>query len=130
MAAMTRAAASVIMVAFVFLMSPTSAQSVDGRWTTPLHAPDGQLITITLKSDGSKLTGTLYGRQPIPLEGTIDGDKLKMTLKVAGANGGELLVNYIAVLEGDELKFTFQPDSHRLPVFGPKAREFSATRVK
>jgi hypothetical protein len=117
-------------VAFALLMSLTSAQSVDGRWTTLLHAPDGQLITITLKSDGSELTGTLYGRQPIPLEGTIDGDKLKMTLKVGGADGREVLVNYIAVLDGDELKFTFQPDSSRLPIFGPKAREFSATRVK
>src|SRR5262252_5351152 len=109
--------------AFVLLMSLTSAQSVDGRWTTPLHAPDGQLITLTLRSDGSKLTGTLYGKQPIPLDGTIDGNKLKMTFKVGGAaNGGELLVNYIAVLDGDELKFTFQPDSRPLPVFGPKAR--------
>jgi hypothetical protein len=123
-------AALVTMVAFVLLMSLASAQSVDGRWTTALRAADGQLITLTLKSDGSKLTGTLYGKQPIPLDGTIDGTNLKMTLKVAGANGGELLVNYIAVLEGDELKFTFRPDNSRAPVFGPKAREFSATRVK
>jgi hypothetical protein len=118
------------MVAFFLLVPLTSAQSVDGRWTTALQASDGQPITLTLKSDGNKLTGTLYGKQPIPLEGTIDGDTLKMTLKVAGANGGELLVNYIAVLQGDELKFTFQADNSRAPVFGPKAREFSATRVK
>jgi len=50
--AMKRAAfaALVTMVAFVLLMSLTSAQSVDGRWTTALRAADGQLITLTLKS--------------------------------------------------------------------------------
>jgi hypothetical protein len=117
-------------VALFLLMSLTSAQSVEGRWTTALHAADGQLITLTLKSDGSKLTGTLYGKQPIPLEGRMEGNKLKTTLKVPTVNGGELLVNYVAVLEGDELKFTYQSDNGRPPVFGPKAQEFIATRVK
>ena len=116
--------------AFFLLISLTSAQSVDGRWTTDLHAADAKLITLTLKSDGSKLTGTLYGKEPIPLEGTIDGNTLKITLKVPTASGAELLVNYIAVLEGDELKFTYQSNNGRPPVFGPKAQEFRATRVK
>ena len=108
------------------------AQSVDGKWTTGLHTrgPDGQVITLTLKSEGSKLTGTLYGIQPIPLEGTIEGNTLKITLKVTTSTGSELLVNYTAILEGDELKFTYQSENGRPPVFGPNAQEFIATRLK
>src|SRR6185295_17359317 len=115
-------------ICFLLLTSMAFAQSVDGKWTTGLHArgPDGQIITLTLKSSGSKLTGTLYGIQPIPLEGTIEGNTLKIKLKVTTANGGELLVSYTAILEGDEIKFTYQSENGRPPVFGPGAQEFIA----
>ena len=125
-------AALVTTICFLLLTSMAFAQSVDGKWTTGLHArgPDGQLITLTLKSDGSKLTGTLYGIQPIPLEGTIEGNTLKIKLKVTTSSGGELLLNYTAILEGDEIKFTYQSENGRPPVFGPAAQEFTAKRVK
>jgi hypothetical protein len=105
---------------------------VDGKWTTGLHArgPDGQIITLTLKSDGSKLTGTLYGIEPIPVEGTIEGNTLKIKLKVTTSNGGNLILNYNAILEGDEIKFSYQTENGRPPVFGPAAQEFTAKRVK
>ena len=125
-------AALVTTICFLLLTSMAFAQSVDGKWTTGLHArgPDGQIITLTLKSDGSKLTGTLYGIQPIPLEGTIEGNTLKIKLKVTTASGGELLLNYTAILEGDQIKFTYQSENGRPPVFGPAAQEFTAKRVK
>ena len=119
-------------ICFFLLTSLAFAQSVDGKWTTGLRArePDGQLITLTLKSDGSKLTGTLYGNQPIPMEGTIEGKTLKINLKVTTSNGSELIMNYTAILEGDEIKFTYQSETGRPPVFGPAAQEFTAKRVK
>jgi hypothetical protein len=119
-------------ICFLLLTSTAFAQSVDGKWTTGLHArgPDGQIITLTLKSEGSKLTGTLYGIQPIPLEGTIEGNTLKIKLKVTTGRGGELLLNYTAILEGDEIKFTYRSETGRPPVFGPTAQEFIAKRVK
>jgi len=119
-------------ICFLLLTSLAFAQSVDGKWTTGLHTrgSDGQVITLTLKSEGSKLTGTLYGIQPIPLEGAIEGNTLKITLKVTTSTGSELLVNYTAILEGDELKFTYQSENGRPPVFGPNAQEFIATRSK
>ena len=125
--------ALVTTICFFLVRSIAFAQSVDGEWTTGLHArvPDGRIITLTLKSDGSKLTGTLFGIQPIPLEGSIQGNTLKIRLKVRTAIGGELLENYTATLEGDELKFTYQSETGRgSPVFGPAAREFTAKRVK
>jgi hypothetical protein len=125
-------AALVTTVSFLLLTSTAFAQSVDGKWTTGLHArgQDGQIITITLKSDGSKLTGTLYGIQPMPLEGTIEGNTLKMKLKVTTSTGVELLLNYTGILDGDEIQFTYRSDNGRPPVFGPAAREFTAKRVK
>ena len=117
---------------FLLLGAIAFAQSVDGDWTTGLHArgPDGKLITLTLKSDGSKVTGTIHAIQPIPLEGTIEGNTLKVKLKVSTTTGNELLVNYTAILEGDEIKFTYQSENGRPPVFGPAAQEFTARRVK
>ena len=109
------------------------AQSVDGEWTTGLRTrePDRQIITLTLKSDGNRLIGTILAFRPIPLEGSIEGNALKIRLRVPTATGGELLVNYIATLEGDELKFTYQSETGRpSPPFGPAAREFTAKRVK
>ena len=125
-------AALVMTICFFLLTSLAFAQSVDGKWTTGLHArePDGQLITLTLKSEGSKLTGTLYGNQPIPMEGTIAGNTLKIKLKVTTTSGSELILNYTAIMEGDEIKFTYQSDNGRPPVFGPAAQEFTAKRVK
>jgi len=109
------------------------AQSVDGEWTTGLRTrePDRQIINLTLKSDGNRLTGAIHAFRPIPLEGLIEGNALKIRLRVPTATGGELLVNYIATLEGDELKFTYQSETGRSsPPFGPAAREFTAKRVK
>jgi hypothetical protein len=103
---------------------------VDGEWTTNLRDRAGQPITLTLKSDGNKLTGTIHAFRTIPLEGSIEGNVLRVTLKVP-ATGGELLVNYIATLEGDELKFTYQSETgHPSPPFGPAARVFIGQRVK
>jgi hypothetical protein len=119
-------------ICFSILTSLAFAQTVDGKWTTGLHArgPDGQIITLTLKSDGSKLTGTLYGIEPIPVEGTIEGNTLKIKLKVTTSNRGNLILNYNAILEGDEIKFSYQSENGRPPVFGPAAQEFTAKRVK
>jgi len=108
----------------------SSAQSLDGRWTTNLRARDGQTITLTLKSDGTNLTGTIFGFRTIPLEGSLDGNRLKVTLRVPTATGGELRVTYIGVVEGREIKFTHQSDTGRAPVFGPNAREFVATPLQ
>src|SRR5215510_7496203 len=126
-------AAWVTIVCFLVLTSMAFAQSVDGEWTTSLRTrePDRQIITITLKSDGNKVTGTIHGFRPIPMEGSIEGNDLKVKLTVPTATGGALLVNYTAILEGDELKFTYQSENGRpSPPFGPGAREFTAKRVK
>ena len=130
---MMKRAALVTTISLLLLTSTAFAQSVDGEWTTGLRTrePDRQIITLTLKSDGSRLTGTIHAFRPIPLEGSIEGNALKIRLRVPTATGGELLVNYVATLDGDELKFTYQSETGRpSPPFGPAAREFTAKRIK
>lgn len=125
--------ALVTTICFFLVRSIAFAQSVDGEWATGLRTrePDRQIITLTLKSEGSKLTGTIHAFRPIPLEGSIEGNTLKIGLRVPTATGSEILVNYIATFEGDELKFTYQSETGRpSPPFGPNAREFTAKRVK
>jgi hypothetical protein len=120
-------------ICFVLVTSIALAQSLDGNWTTSLRTrePDKQIITLTLKSEGSKVSGTIHAFRPIPLEGSMKGSALDVKLRVPTANGGELLVTYTAILEGDELKFTYQSETGRpSPPFGPAAREFTAKRVK
>jgi hypothetical protein len=120
-------------IGFLLLTSMAFSQSVDGEWTTSLRTrePDRQIITITLKSDGNKVSGTIHGFRPIPLEGSIEGNTLKIRLKVPTSIGGELLVSYTAILEGDEIRFTYQSENgQRSPPFGPAAREFIAKRLK
>jgi len=96
-------AAWVTIICFLLLTSMAFAQTADGEWTTSLRTrePDRQIITITLKSDGNKVAGTIHGFRPIPLEGSIEGNALKIKLTVTTATGGALLVNYTAILEGD-----------------------------
>ena len=120
-------------ICFVLVTSIALAQSVDGNWTTNLRTrePDRQIITLTLKSEGSKVSGTIHAFRPIPLEGRIDGNTLKINLRVPTATGSELRVNYTGILQGDEIKFTYHSETGRpSPPFGPNAREFIAKRVR
>jgi hypothetical protein len=48
---------------------------------------------------------------------------------VTTSSGNELILNYTAILDGDEIKFTYQSENGRPPVFGPAAQEFTAKRA-
>jgi hypothetical protein len=81
------------------------AQSVDGKWAGEVQGGRGpQQVTVTLKADGGKLTGTVTGRGgEIPIEeGTISGSALKFKSKQMG-RGGEIVLNWTGTLKGDEI---------------------------
>src|SRR5215813_13546229 len=90
-------------ICFLSLAPMVFSESVDGEWTTALHGrgPNAPVITLRFESNGNKLTGTLYAVQPIPLEGSIEGNALKITLRVATSRGVDLLLDYTATLDGD-----------------------------
>jgi hypothetical protein len=99
---------------------------VDGKWAAEIQGGRGpQMITITLKADGGKLTGTVEGGRggAIPIEeGSIAGNTVKFKQKQMG-RGGEVIMNYTGTVSGDEIKFTRQAE-------GGMPQEFTAKRAQ
>ncbi|PYS40835.1 MAG: hypothetical protein DMG14_09290 [Acidobacteria bacterium] len=101
---------------------------VDGKWTAEIQGGRGpQMVTITLKNDGGKLTGTVEGGRggAIPIEeGSVSGNTIKFKQKQMG-RGGEVILNYTGTISGDEIKFTRQQEGGQgMPV------EFTAKRAQ
>src|SRR5260221_12638079 len=75
-----------ILICLVALSSFVIAQSsIDGTWTGEVQGGRGpQTVTLTLKADGGKVTGTVGGGRGGPItidEGTIMGANLKFKTK-------------------------------------------------
>jgi hypothetical protein len=98
---------------------------VDGKWSAEIQGGRGpQMLTLTLKNDGGKLTGTVEGGRggAIPIEeGTVSGNTLKFKMKQMG-RGGEVVFTYTGTISGDEIKFTRQAE-------GGMPQEFTAKRA-
>ena len=98
-----------LVVAFVAV-----AADVSGKWT--YEAPGrggnpGRPTTITLKQDGSTLTGSVPGfarggdtppENPIS-NGKVDGNKISFDVKM-NMQGNEIVTKYEGTLDGDSLK--------------------------
>ena len=94
--------------------------SVNGKWAG--EAPGGrgpQQVTLTLKAEGGKLTGSMMGGRGGEIaieEGTIANGMLKFKTKQMG-RGGEITLNWSGTLKGDEIAFTRMADGGQgLPV--------------
>ena len=101
---------------------------VDGKWTAEIQGGRGaQMVTITLKNDGGKLTGTVEGGRggAIPIEdGSVSGNTVKFKQKQMG-RGGEIILLYTGTISGDEIKFKREPEGGQgMPV------EFTAKRAQ
>lgn len=117
----------VLIAGLLALSSYVMAQSsVDGTWTG--EAPGGrgpQQVTLTLKVDGGKLTGSAGGGRGGPItieEGTISGSNLKFKTKQQG-RGGEITLTWTGTVKGDEIAFSRMPE-------GGQAQEFTLKRQK
>ena len=103
-------AISILLVASFALM----AADVTGKWTFEQPGRGGnpgRPVTITLKADGSTLTGTMPagGRGGAPADpiaitdGKVDGNNISFTVK-REMNGNTMVTKYDGTLSGDELK--------------------------
>jgi hypothetical protein len=88
----------------------TLAADIDGKWTVQTQGRNGaQTQTLTLKSEGSALTGSLAGGRGGAVditEGKIDGANVSFKVTRAGRNGGNQTTTYTGTLAGDDLKLT------------------------
>ena len=87
------------------------AADATGKWTADMPGRDGNTITITmnLKADGDKLTGTVSGRRGDSdiSNGKIDGDSVMFDV-VHEFNGNTMTQHYVGKLDGDTIHFTIK----------------------
>ena len=99
----------IVLVCLLALSTLVFAQSIDGTWTGEVAGGRGpQMVTLTLKADGGKVTGNVGGGRGGPVtieEGTISGSTLKFKTKQMG-RGGEVVLNWTGTVKGDEIAFT------------------------
>src|SRR3954449_8322683 len=80
------------------------AADVSGKWSAEVQGRNGQTRTMTmmLKADGDKLTGTVSGMQgrenPIS-DGKVKGDEISFTVSAETPNG-TMKTNYTGKLSG------------------------------
>jgi hypothetical protein len=102
---------TILLVASFALM----AADASGKWTFEQPGRGGnpgRQVTITLKADGTTLTGSVPGmgrggdNPPPPTEitdGKVDGNNISFTVK-REMNGNTMVTKYEGVVSGDEIK--------------------------
>ena len=104
------------------------AADVSGKWTGEMAGRNGQKreVTMNLKADGDKLTGSVGGRMGDTdiSNGKVDGDTVSFDV-VREFNGNSMTLHYTGKVAGDEIHFTVARE-------GGEGRnmEFTATRAK
>ncbi len=86
------------------------AADVSGKWTWEQQGRNGATTsTLTLKADGSKLTGSLDAGRGGPTEisdGTVNGNSITFSVK-REFNGNTMKTDYKGTLDGDSLTLEF-----------------------
>jgi hypothetical protein len=84
------------------------AADVTGKWTAEVPGRGGQTrqVTLNLKADGEKLTGTIGGPAGDTeiSDGKVDGGNITFTV-TREFNGNTIKMNYAGTVSGDEIKF-------------------------
>ena len=79
------------------------AADVNGTWKGSIETPNGNRdVTMHLKADGAKLTGTVSGRQgDVEIQdGKIDGDNISFAFA-----RGDFKMLYKGKVSGDQINF-------------------------
>ena len=92
------------------LAASAFAADVTGKWVGKMETPNGTRdVTLNLKQDGEKLTGTMPGRNgetPIS-DGMVKGDDVTFAV-VRKFNDQEMKINYKGKVTGSDLKLKFE----------------------
>jgi hypothetical protein len=104
---------NILRVLFAASLATTALLAADatGKWTAEMQGRGGNTMTVTmkLKADGAKLTGTVSGRNGDTeiTDGKVDGDQVMFSV-VREYNGNKMTQNYTGKLEGDTIHFTIK----------------------
>jgi hypothetical protein len=124
----------VVTIALVFAFAVMAAD-VSGKWTYEQPGRGGnpgRPVTITLKQDGMKLTGSVPGmgrggdNPPPPTEitdGKVDGNNISFTVK-REFNGNTMVQKFEGTVDGDTIKFKITRDTQN----GPQTNEVTAKK--
>ena len=106
------------------------AADVSGKWTYEQAGRNGgpaRQVTITLKADGSTLTGSVPGMRDAPpveiTNGKVDGDNVSFEVK-REFNGNTMVSKYEGKVSGDEMKLKITREMQN----GPMTNEVTAKR--
>ena len=131
---MTKKLLFVVTIALV-LSFALMAADVSGKWTYEQPGRGGgpgRPVTITLKQDGTKLTGEVPGMArggdapPAPTQitdGKVDGNMVSFTVK-REFNGNTMVQKFEGTVEGDSIKFKITRDGQN----GPQTSEVTAKK--
>jgi hypothetical protein len=134
MRTMTKELLFVVTIALVLSFALIAAD-VTGKWTYEQPGRGGnpgRPVTITLKQDGTKLTGSVPGmgrggdNPPPPTEitdGKVDGNMVSFTVK-REFNGNTMVQKFDGTVEGDTIKFKITRDTQN----GPQTNEVVAKK--
>ncbi len=103
------------------------AADATGKWTADMPGRGGESrqMTMNLKADGDKLTGTVSGRMGDTeiSDGKVAGDQISFAV-VREFNGNSIKLLYTGKVAGDEIHFTVKRDGT-----DAAGREFTAKRA-
>ena len=109
------------------------AADATGKWTYEQPGRNGgpaRQVTITLKQDGAKLTGSVPGMgrggdvPPTEIKnGKVDGDSVSFEV-VREFNGNTMTTKYEGKVSGDEMKLKVTRDTPN----GPMSNDFTAKK--
>lgn len=106
------------------------AGDVTGKWTAEMQGPNGNTRTVTmnLKADGRKLTGTVSGGRGGEAEisdGKVDGNDISFSV-VREFNGNKMTSNYKGKVDGDVIHFNMKMEGG--PMGNMPERQFDAKK--
>src|SRR6185436_15410546 len=124
---------TILLVASFALM----AADVSGKWTYEQPGRGGnpgRPVTITLKQDGAKLTGSVPGMgrggADVPAteitDGKVDGDKVSFTV-TREFNGNKMVQKFEGTVNGDEMKLKITRDGQNGPTTSDVVAKRSTT---
>jgi hypothetical protein len=105
------------------------AADATGKWTGEMQGRNGNTmnVSLNLKADGAKLTGTVGGQNGDTeiSDGKVDGDSVSFTV-VREFNGNQIKQNYKGKLDGDTIHFSVTREGGN---GGGQPRTFDAHRA-